>query len=196
MRKFAMLVATLFLFAFAVTGCAQSIGSKAPEISAGAWFNANGPVSLAAFKDKLVVVEFWATWCPPCRASIPHLAKMYKEFKDKNVVIISMSNEPRGKIAAFIKRAKMTWIIGAESNTASAYGVQGIPHAFVIKDGKIVWSGHPMNGLDKAIEANLPKAEPESAKATAPVPPTCNSCTPGSCTAGSCTSGSCTNCGN
>lgn len=180
MRKFSMLVMTLFVFAFAVTGCAQSVGSKAPEISAGAWINADGDVSLEAFKDKLVVVEFWATWCPPCRASIPHLAKMYKEFKDKNVVIISMSNEAKAKVEAFAKQANMTWIVGAESNTARAYGVQGIPHAFIIKDGKIVWSGHPMNGLDKAIAANLPKEEPKKA-AVAPAMPSCDSCNGDSC---------------
>ena len=45
----------------------------------------------------------------------------------------------------------MDWLVGTESNTANAYGVNGIPHAFIVKDGKIVWEGHPMNGLEQKL---------------------------------------------
>lgn len=156
----------LFCFGFILPGCTQGEPAVAPEVNAGKWINADS-FSLADNKDKIVVVEFWATWCPPCRKSIPHLAKLHEEYKDKGVMIVSLSNEPAATIEGFMKKADMPWIIGAESDSGSAYGVSGIPAAFIVVDGKIVWNGHPMGGLDeelkKAVEtkASAPAATEE-----------------------------------
>ena len=67
----------------------KSDGKAAPEISAAKWFNTES-FSLANNSDKIVVVEFWATWCPPCRQSIPHLKELSENYKDKNVVFVSL----------------------------------------------------------------------------------------------------------
>jgi thiol-disulfide isomerase/thioredoxin len=173
MKKFSYFLLALFFFCFGVVmpGCSQGKAGEAPEVSAGTWINAEG-FKLADHKDKIVVVEFWATWCPPCRKSIPHLKTLYHDYKDKGVVVVSLSNEPAATINEFNKKAGMDWIVGAESESGAAYGVSGIPSAFIVVDGKIVWNGHPMDGLDveikKLVDARGGSAD-ESAKTPAPV---------------------------
>ncbi|MBU1108982.1 MAG: TlpA family protein disulfide reductase [Candidatus Riflebacteria bacterium] len=173
MKKFSYFLLALFFFCFGVVmpGCSQGKTGEAPEVSAGTWINADS-FKLADHKDKIVVVEFWATWCPPCRKSIPHLKTLYHDYKDKGVVVVSLSNEPVATINEFNKKAGMDWIVGAESESGAAYGVSGIPSAFIVVDGKIVWNGHPMDGLDveikKLVEARGGSVD-EGAKTPAPV---------------------------
>lgn len=98
---------------------------------------------------KVVVVDFWATWCPPCRATIPLLVKMYEKYKDKGVQIVGISLDRPGQteaLAAFIKENKMTWLQTysgkADDPTARRYGVDSIPAVWVVgKDGKIIFDG-------------------------------------------------------
>jgi thiol-disulfide isomerase/thioredoxin len=136
------------------------VGSPAPEVKAAEWLN-SVPLSLAQLTKKIVVVEFWATWCPPCRKSIPHLIELNAKYKDKGVVIMGLTDEPMSKVKGFAANMKMDYAVGVGSPTGDAYGVTGIPHAFVVAPGgKIVWSGHPADGLDKAIEDALKKTPP------------------------------------
>lgn len=125
------------------------------EVSAQKWLNAEN-FTLAANKDKVVVLEFWATWCPPCRASIPHLREMSEKYKDKGVVFVSLTNETEiDKLEKFCVANNMNWVIGLGSNTINSYGVTGIPHAFIIADNEVKWHGHPMDSMDKKIESIL-----------------------------------------
>ncbi|MBE3098497.1 MAG: redoxin domain-containing protein [Planctomycetes bacterium] len=136
------------------------VGKPAPEIAAQDWLN-SPPLSLQAAKGKIVVVEFWATWCPPCRASIPHLIEMFKNYSPKGVVFMSLTDEPKATVEPFAKQMNMIYPVGCGSQTAGAYGVRGIPHAFIIDpSGNVAWAGHPMAGLDKALEAQLAKTPP------------------------------------
>jgi thiol-disulfide isomerase/thioredoxin len=112
--------------------------------------------SLSDFKDKVIVLEFWATWCPPCRQSIPHLSKLQEKYKDK-VVVIGISGEEKTVVEKFFNaqsEMKYRVAIDNEDKTAGIYmtgfGVNGIPHAFIIKEGKILWHGHPME-MDKTL---------------------------------------------
>ncbi|MCZ7645581.1 MAG: redoxin domain-containing protein [Planctomycetota bacterium] len=154
-------IAALLLAVFAATPArALNVGDKAPEIKVDDWFNTQ-PLTLAGLNNNIVVVEFWATWCPPCRASIPHLVKMHEEFKDKGVVFIGLTDEPKNKIEKFVTDMKMTYAVGAGSPSGDRYGVNGIPHAFIVAPGgQVVWHGHPMSGLDKAVENALRTTPP------------------------------------
>lgn len=152
MKKLLICVLLAFVVFTCLTACAElAVGDNAPEISAAAWLNGNG-LKLADNKDKIVVVEFWATWCPPCRASIPHLKKMNAEMQGKNIVFVSLTNENKATVEKFNEKAGMNWLVGVGSNTANEYGVNGIPHAFIIQNGKIIWEGHPMGGLEEKLK--------------------------------------------
>ncbi len=135
---------------------AVSVGQRAPEISATDWLNAPR-LSLAKLRGKIAVVEFWATWCPPCRATIPHLIELHEKYGDKGVVIIGLTDEPKSKVEPFAGQMGMTYAVGCGSQSKGVYGVRGIPHAFVVDvAGKVVWRGHPGDsGLEGAIEEQL-----------------------------------------
>ncbi len=121
------------------------------------------PVDLAAGKGKQTfVVEFWATWCGPCRVSIPHLTEMQGKFKDRGVTFIGISDETSDKVKPFVEKMgdKMDYVVAIDTDNKTsdaymkAYGQDGIPTAFVVdKEGRIAWVGHPMGGLDVALEA-------------------------------------------
>lgn len=133
----------------------RRVGQSAPEIQAGSWLN-GGPQTLAALRGKVVLVEFWATWCGPCRQSIPHLKELYARLSPQGLAMVSLTSEHPDAVEPFAKEMGMTYPIGMDSTTADTYGVRGIPYAVVVdRQGKIVWEGHPMGGLDQALEKAL-----------------------------------------
>ena len=125
------------------------------EIRAVDWLNTDSPVSLAGLKGKVVMVEFWATWCGPCIQGIPHLNDLQAEFGPEGFQLVSLTNENRETVTGFQEKRKleMNYIIGLGSATMADYNVQGIPHALIIgRDGKMMWRGHPM---DPECEAQI-----------------------------------------
>lgn len=149
-----------------------TIGSKAPALDIEHWVsNGKGKFSeVKEFeKDRVYVIEFWATWCPPCVASIPHLAELQEKFIDKKVQIISVSDEDLDTIKKFLgkevprKETTFNEITQVYSLTTDpdgsvhedymeASGEQGIPTAFIVgKTGLIEWIGHPME-LDEPLQ--------------------------------------------
>jgi thiol-disulfide isomerase/thioredoxin len=145
---------------FTITAArAGELGAPAAPLKISEWVKGN-PVDLAAAKGKqVVVVEFWATWCPPCRTSIPHLTDMQKKFKD--AIFIGVTDEESDVVKKFVTKMgdKMEYVVAIDDagQTSKGYmrefGVNGIPHAFIVdKEGRVVWHGHPMAGLDKALE--------------------------------------------
>lgn len=153
-----------FLVVVTTVGCGDnssmaSGGNVVHELKAESWINTE-PLTMEALKGKIVILNFWATWCPPCRQSTPHLRKLHDEYKDQGVVLISISNEDRKTIEPFAADNGMTWPLAIGSKSGQDYGVQGIPHAILVdREGKIVWRGHPMSGMDEEIKKLLSAAE-------------------------------------
>lgn len=153
---------------------ASFVGKQAPEISLSGSVNYTGKPSLNAGLGRVVLLEFWATWCPPCRRTIPHLQELHKKYHKKGLFIVSVSSESRSKVKSFVggQGSKMSYPIGIDENrrTASTYGIRGIPHAFLIDTkGKVIWEGHPLTLKDAQITDAL-KSVDLGAMAPAPKP--------------------------
>jgi peroxiredoxin len=143
--KLIMTFSLFLIFAFfniAPINAAQNdiIGKSAPPF---ALLDLNGNrVSLSDYKDKVVILDFWATWCPPCIKEIPHFIDLYKEYKNQGLVIVGISLDLQGIsiVKAFNKKYKINYpILMADSQVSRAYGdITGIPTTFVIDPaGKI-----------------------------------------------------------
>lgn len=103
------------------------------------------PFRLADFKDKVVVLDIWATWCGPCRYEIPHLVEMSKEFGPKGVEVIGLTLEnpqqDEEKVRSFAREFKINYKLGwARADVAQELmaGRGSIPQTYIIKDGKII----------------------------------------------------------
>ncbi|MFP5041552.1 redoxin domain-containing protein [Parasediminibacterium sp. JCM 36343] len=120
-----------------------AVGTLAPSFTSN---NINGqPVSLASFKGKYVLLDFWASWCGPCRQENPNVVKAYSQFKDKNFTIVGISlDEDKAAWQQAIATDHLAWnqlsdLQGWKSSTANTYGVQSIPANFLLDPtGKII----------------------------------------------------------
>ena len=100
---------------------AVDIGDKAPPLDGVAgWLN--GPAVNPSTPDgkTTYVIEMWATWCGPCRATAPHLAEMAKEFKDKGVVIVGVTQEDEAKVKPFVESLKVPYPIAMDPKKSTA----------------------------------------------------------------------------
>ena len=165
----ALLAVTAGLTFTVAAGPTLKVGDPAPKLQTGKWIQGE-PVKDFA-KGKAYIVEFWATWCPPCRTSIPHLNEIHNKFKDKSLVVIGVDCWERDEslVAPFIKKMgdKMTYRVALDDKASNkkgqmavtwmeAAGRDGIPSAFLVDTkGKIAWIGHPMQLKEETIEAAL-----------------------------------------
>jgi thiol-disulfide isomerase/thioredoxin len=138
---------------------AARIGDPAPPLRVERWVKGN-PIRIAPGTN-IFVVEFWATWCPPCRKSIPHLTELQQKYGPKGVAIIGISSEKVEEVSPFVtsQGANMNYRVAVDSSGTSmkawmdAYGQNGIPHAFIVdRQGKVAWHGFPSAELDSALE--------------------------------------------
>lgn len=154
-----ILAAVLLAFMLYRPGVELSDQGPAPEIGEAQWFNRE-PVTLAQLRGRVVVLEFWATWCGPCWSSLDHLARWEPGWRRRGVEVIAVTADQAPAVAQFLQRRKVPLAIAAQSTAPAQYGIQAIPHAVVVdRSGRIVWRGHPEAGLRDAVDQAL-GAEP------------------------------------
>ncbi|MES2709662.1 MAG: TlpA disulfide reductase family protein [Verrucomicrobiota bacterium] len=161
--------------AFALPGslhaatAAVTVGSPAPPIVNAAYIRGEPVKSFEP--GKVYMVEFWATWCGPCVASIPHINDLHRKFADKGFIVIgqNISEPDLTLVEPFLKEMgdKMTYRVALDDTQGSekgkmmdtwmkAAGIKSIPNAFLIgKDQKIAWIGHPLELKEETVEAVL-----------------------------------------
>ena len=138
---------------------ADRVGDPAPPLVGLEWIK--GQPREVKSGTNIFVVEFWAALSPASRAAIPTLNNLQTQYREKGVVVLGISDEPADKIRAFVEApgAQISFDVAADDhrktarNYMMAYGQNGIPHAFVVgKDARVLWHGHPMVGLEKALD--------------------------------------------
>ena len=143
------------------TGELIPVGTPLPELMAEGWLNAPSIPTRENLAGKVVVVDVWATWCGPCRASMPKLAKIHQQYEPLGVKFVGLCAEPasaRDAIEGFIKSiAGFTWPVGyAVDPTLDILGIQVLPTMVVFgKDGRAVWSSTSTSGLEATLDEAL-----------------------------------------
>jgi thiol-disulfide isomerase/thioredoxin len=168
-KAWAVLAGAAMSIAAQTADAQLTIGEPAPQLQVGKWVQGD-PVPRFD-TNHVYIVEFWATWCWPCIASIPHLNDLAQKFENKGVVVIGQNVwDQDDAVPAFVKKmgAKMTYRVALDDKRRDADGFMavhwwkrhvdqhGIPTAVVInKAGRIAWIGHPMGLNEKLIEEVL-----------------------------------------
>jgi len=163
--RYALTLALAALFAAVAFGQntapnALVVGDSAPGMTISKWVKGTPVTNFE--KGKIYVVEFWVTWCGPCKVSIPHLTELAKKFPTVDFVGVSVWENKQSDVAPFVQQMgdKMNYNVamdqlpdgdenGSDGAMAKSWmmaaGQNGIPAAFIIdKEGKIAWIGHPM----------------------------------------------------
>lgn len=163
MLGFAALVAVAVIIGCDEQGGASQ-GKAAPDVQVQT-LNGNAKVALSSLKGKVVVLDFWATWCGPCKETMPMVQKAFDDYKSQGVEFMGISAEAPSDVKQFLQGGKFSYpmYIDPEGEANKGFKVDAIPHLFVLgKDGKVVWDelGEPDDGgaalrtaIDKALKS-------------------------------------------
>lgn len=144
-----VIVALAGLLVVLIRPNASPVSAEAPSVAADlapAWElrDVEGkPVSSAQFRGKVVILDFWATWCPPCQAEIPGFVDLQKTYGEKGLVIVGVSLDRTGPAAVkeFMQRFHMNYpvVMGDRTIVEAFGGIEGLPTAFIIdREGRLV----------------------------------------------------------
>jgi thiol-disulfide isomerase/thioredoxin len=132
------------------------------------------PLKLSSLRGKAVIVDFWATWCGPCKVEMPWLVELQKKYQDQGLVIlgVAMDDTPNDDIAKFAKEMKVNYTIlkGTDAVGDTYGGIDGMPITFYVgRDGKII--DKSLGLVNKSeIEENIQKALVQGGAAASAIP--------------------------
>ncbi len=164
-RVVLILLAVVLFGLLAVQACTPSstsgvrLGNLAPDFTL---LDLEGnQVSLSDFRGETVFINFWATWCPPCRAEMPEIEAVYQEYKDKGVVVIGVDIlEPEDVVRQFVEQGGYSWIfvLDTSGEVAANYEIAAIPTSFFIDREGIIQAVNIGAMTKRAMEAKLAEA--------------------------------------
>ncbi len=111
--------------------------------------------TLKDLKGSVVLVNFWATWCPPCRKEMPDLDSLYKRFRSKGLVILSISDEPEATVRTFLANKHYAYplLLDPGRKVNETFAIEGIPKSFVYgRDGKLVAQAMDMRTMSQFVQ--------------------------------------------
>jgi len=131
-RLMAVILAVVMIIALNVSAQA----AKKMPVFSGETVNGQGKFDSSALQGKVVLVNFWATWCPPCRKELPSLAKLQESYRSKGLVVVGVSMDEGGRtmVGKFLEKQGVTYpvIIGDSSVAKGFGGVIGVPASFLV----------------------------------------------------------------
>lgn len=138
---------------------ASLVDKAAPPLKATEWLG-SAPMTLAGLKGKVVLLDFWATWCKPCIEMYPEMRKWAQEFGPQGLVILGLTNHSRqtsAQVKRFFDREKLPWPVAIDPKnlTHIDYGVSPIPHTFLIDRNGVVRLSHRGGGDLTAIKTKI-----------------------------------------
>ncbi len=144
-------LALLFAVPLGLLADGPQVGEELVELDARDWLNTEEgqEVDVEEQDGKVLVIEFWGTWCPPCRAVIPHMKELYKRYsktgKFEVVAVHSVRGGDKQAVHDFIVENEMPYPVCIDAGSAARdYGIEGYPTALVVgPDGRVVYRGHP-----------------------------------------------------
>ncbi len=156
-------VLTIQLLLMSFISHAVSVGEAAPEFQLSSIRDDNQSINLEKFKGKVLYIDFWASWCGPCKRSLPLMEELYQAHKQEGfeVVAISLDEDPKDA-HAFIKNMNITYaaVIDKNMETARKYGVIGMPTSYLINEnGVVIWKHQGFKEGDiVSIKSHINKA--------------------------------------
>jgi len=150
-----------FLLAIAPIA-ALEVGAEAPALEIRTTHNPPGDVALelGALHGRVVLIDFWATWCGPCITAIPHVQELHERYADRGLVVIGHTDGSSRDLESFIEKKGITYSITVGPDIGNDYDVRGIPHVYIIGvDGRVAWHGHPARLSDEIVERELERVD-------------------------------------
>jgi|SRR5579862_3571681 len=134
------------LFAALLAGLAGCSGDEGPalDVKLIPLDDQAKQTTLADFAGKTILLDFWATWCGPCKQAMPEVQEVWDKYRSKGLEVVSISSEDRGPVLAFHHGTSYTYPVYVDPGgvTSTKYNVISIPRFVIIKHGRILWDSH------------------------------------------------------